>query len=191
MHFPRLDPRICAACLAAVGVVFAGAVSGSAIGSTPVLTRDADLIPEAPRNAGVGEFELDTRKRLPDHYPLVTPTGTVPVAALAVHGRMRNSRGGWWDRPDHVPLDAGYPGDLDEVEVQRLADWNPPERPDRSSTVVRVHTPDEVRVADLGKEAPRRAQQPAKIASDRLDRTTGTPTASAETRSELASVPVR
>ena len=53
MKLPRLDPRWYAAPLIAA-IVAAGALSGSAIGSTPILARSESMIPEAPRNAGIG-----------------------------------------------------------------------------------------------------------------------------------------
>ncbi|MBO6767490.1 MAG: hypothetical protein JJ901_04180 [Erythrobacter sp.] len=145
MNMPRLDPRLCAAALV-LAVVTAGAVSGSAIGSTPMLQRSvASHIPEAPPNAGVGDFKLDTRKRPPDHYPLVTPTGTIPVAALASHGRLRDRRGGWGDQPDAIPLAATYADELAEDEVDRLARWQP--APRRTVPVAVQISPPRVTVA--------------------------------------------
>lgn len=145
MNIPRPDPRFCLPVLV-VSAIMAGALSGSAIGSTPILDRGvATQIPEAARNAGVGDFKLDSSDRLPNHYPLVTPNGTIPVAALAEHGRLRNARGGWRDNADLVALDADYGDLLSQSEIDRLEHWRPVPRrvsPSRTST-----TADAVRVA--------------------------------------------
>ena len=125
MKLPRLDPRWYAAPLIAA-IVAAGALSGSAIGSTPILARSESMIPEAPRNAGIGEFRLDTRKPPPNHYPLVTPTGTIPVTELARHGRLRDE---WQAFGNHAEertlLDADYGQELSDAEIDRLDRWQP------------------------------------------------------------------
>ena len=125
MKLPRLDPRWYAAPLIAA-ILAAGALSGSAIGSTPILARSESMIPEAPRNAGIGEFRLDTRKPPPNHYPLVTPTGTIPVTELARHGRLRDE---WQAFGNHAEertlLDADYGWELSDAEIDRLDQWQP------------------------------------------------------------------
>lgn len=85
---------------AAALVTLGGAVSGAYIGTSPVLEREArDSLPEAPiimaSNPSAGSSE-----RPPDHYPLVTPERTVPVAELALRGRLRDSAHAHWMRGD-------------------------------------------------------------------------------------------
>ena len=81
-------------------VTLGGAVSGAYIGTSPVLEREArDSLPEASiimaSNPSAGSSE-----RPPDHYPLVTPERTVPVAELALRGRLRDSAHAHWMRGD-------------------------------------------------------------------------------------------
>ncbi len=127
---PPIDRRWFAA---AIAVVVAGAVSGSAIGTAPMLDRSDSSIPAASPRTEIGAFAFDRDQAPPDHYPLVTPTGTIPVAQLALHGRLRNARHGWWEEPAHVPLEAHYPDQLEEAEIEHLAEWTPPRDPRRSS----------------------------------------------------------
>ncbi len=104
----KITPQV----LGAVAVVaIAGAVSGATIADTPMLTRShSDTLPEA-QIVSVGNQALRSAERPPNHYPLVTPDGTIEVAELALHGRMRD-RGGamWWDDgdTDRVDLNAEY-----------------------------------------------------------------------------------
>ncbi|MBX7459097.1 hypothetical protein K3152_12630 [Qipengyuania sp. 1NDH17] len=98
--------------LGAVAVVaIAGAVSGATIGDSPVLKRGlTETMPEAPIVRASNSAMRDG-KRPPDHYPLKTPDGTIEVAELSLHGRMRD-RGGdlWWEGRDdeRAYMDAGY-----------------------------------------------------------------------------------
>lgn len=74
---------------AGLACALGGAVAGNALGSTPVLDRPT-----------VGAFyqqhDLDyneaTQEPLPQHYPLVTREGTVPVAALSDRGLYSQRR---------------------------------------------------------------------------------------------------
>ncbi|MBX7539585.1 hypothetical protein [Qipengyuania sphaerica] len=98
--------------LGAVAVVtIAGAVSGATIGESPMLQRgQTDTLPQA-QIVSASNAAMDSSRRPPDHYPLKTPEGTIEVAELALHGRLRN-RGGdmWWEgrSDDRVDLSAGY-----------------------------------------------------------------------------------
>ena len=92
-------------------VTIGGAVSGAMIGESPVLKRGhIDSLPEA-QMVMAGNDTMRSTKRPPDHYPLKTPKGTIEVAELALHGRLRD-RGGdmWWEgRSDaRADLDANY-----------------------------------------------------------------------------------
>lgn len=98
--------------LGAVAVVaIAGAVSGATIGDSPVLKRGlTESMPEAPIVSASNAAMRDS-KRPPDHYPLKTQDGTIEVAELSLHGRMRD-RGGdmWWEGrgDDRAYMSAGY-----------------------------------------------------------------------------------
>ena len=92
-------------------VAIAGAVSGATVGDSPILKRGYhETVPEVPIVRSANSYQRATR-RPPDHYPLKTPKGTIEVAELALHGRLRD-RGGdmWWDGRgnDARPLDARY-----------------------------------------------------------------------------------
>jgi hypothetical protein len=133
--------------LTAVGAVaIGGAVAGATIGNSPVLSKGIGTsLPEQRINyaadAGLGETGVHT----PDHYPLVTPDGTIPVAQLSLRGRLRDTRGSWNARePDYIPLDADHPGEYpdqySEAELAALASWDPaprdaPPKPSRVASV--------------------------------------------------------
>jgi hypothetical protein len=164
MKTARLDSYWYAAPLVAL-VVLAGAISGIAIGSASVVKRERVSIIEPAKDRGTGRFKRGYSEPLPNHYPLVTPNGTVPVAALATHGRLRNSRGsGWPDRTDHVPVDTGYEWAMSEAEIDRLEEWQPKPSAERRvpvETVVRVHAPDKVRMVVAGTPAAKPVEETA------------------------------
>ena len=70
--------------------VIGGAAAGNAVGSAQPLTRSALTQLDEPDDRAAPP--LPTRKPLPDHYPLVTRQGTVPVAALATRGLYSQAR---------------------------------------------------------------------------------------------------
>ena len=90
----------------------AGAASGAAIGQSPMLKELASET-ALPQTAAAAQATAsrEAPRQLPNHYPLETPQGTVEVAELALHGRMRD-RGGdlWWERRKSEPtaFDAEY-----------------------------------------------------------------------------------
>ncbi|MBX7528562.1 hypothetical protein [Qipengyuania vesicularis] len=98
--------------LGAIAVVaIVGAVSGASVGDSPILIRGHhESLPEA-RIVRAANADLRDTSRPPDHYPLETPQGTVEVAELALHGRLRD-RGGdmWWEdrSADRANMSAGY-----------------------------------------------------------------------------------
>ena len=98
--------------LGAVAVVaIAGAVSGATIGDSQVLMRGhTDTLPEA-QIVTAANAEMRTMRNPPNHYPLETKDGTIEVAELALHGRLRD-RGGdmWWEgrEDDRAMMGAGY-----------------------------------------------------------------------------------
>ena len=88
MNMPTLISKLSSPMIwgAAFACAFGGAVAGTALGSTPMLapgqhgdlmmnTDDGSLFDQA-------SFDMD----LPNHYPLVTPRGTVPVERLSDRG---------------------------------------------------------------------------------------------------------
>lgn len=137
-------PLLGAAAITA-GVVLAGAQSGTAIGSMPVTDHQAGLAFERPA-ARPPQPAPPVRQDLPNHYPLVTPNGTIPVAALALHGRLRGSRDALWEEPAAVALRADYGDELSEFEIDRLATGSGAVRSVRRDRTVRVHTPDDIRI---------------------------------------------
>lgn len=105
-------------------VAIGGALSGAAIGDTRILERNhADTLPEA-RIVKAGNEALRNGERPPDHYPLETPQGTIEVAELALHGRMRDSAAGmWWEdeREEAARLSSPRYDFYAEADADRLA----------------------------------------------------------------------
>ena len=108
-----------------------GGFAGAAINTTPLMSAGDPLatIPqhESDFSGDIAFGGLDT----PDHYPLVTPQGTVPVEELVFHGGL----GRRYEPDDAAPRYAasdprpaepasGDPADQDATdgESQRLAD---------------------------------------------------------------------
>ena len=117
----KITPQL----LAAVAVVaIGGAVSGAAIGDSPVLPRSSqETLPQA-QVAFVPSSPRSSSERPPNHYPLKTQEGTVPVAELALHGRYRDTaHARSMMRAREAELrPAEYAGNYyDEAEVERLA----------------------------------------------------------------------
>ena len=113
---------------AVFAVVCAGALGGSSIGSTTSLTKPTKVLPDMSGNSAIGDYQPSDSRKLPNHYPLVTPSGTIPVAELARHGRLRNSRNEWRGPFDESGVDTKQEWELDNNEIDRLADWHPANR---------------------------------------------------------------
>lgn len=151
----RLAPMIALACLA-VGFATAGAIGGTQIGSSSILKRGEDTLPQASPPEVARNTAREPGKRLPDHYPLVTPEGTIPVAALAAHGRFRGETTYWDEAPDYVAIPDTGSWQYSDAEIERLETWQPQrERPMRIETGVTV-----IRGNDLDQE-PREPEQAA------------------------------
>ena len=109
---------------AVVLITMAGALSGAAIGDSRILERDRyDTLPEA-QVVTAGNAGLRTGERPPDHYPLKTPDGTIEVAELALHGRMRGSSDdAWWDERggDRVEMAGEFGEFYASADAERLA----------------------------------------------------------------------
>ena len=108
--------------VALFGVVLGGMLTGEAIGETPMLQKRGHefAIPQTPAPSQASNARAASRNT-PDHYPLVTPKGTIPVAELAFHGRLREQRMDWFDQGDAARLDAEYDNFFDEADVESLA----------------------------------------------------------------------
>ena len=128
----RPFPRKTAFFAAALVVGAVGAVSGQAIGDTPMLRGGVDdMLPEG--SSFQSDFsDLAESEQPPDHYPLETPQGTIPVAQLALHGRMRDRDHGWYATEDPIVLEAQYASDPGEDEVVQPERTESPS--DRSSS---------------------------------------------------------
>lgn len=120
----RLAPMIAIACLA-VGFGAAGAIGGTQIGSSSILKRGEDTLPQARHPEIASQSARGQSKRLPDHYPLVTPEGTIPVEALAAHGRFRGETASWDEAPDHVAIADTGDWQYSDAEIDRLETWQP------------------------------------------------------------------
>ena len=113
---------------AVFAVVCAGALGGSSIGSTTSLKKPTKVLPDMSGNSAIGDYQPSDSRKLPNHYPLVTPSGTIPVAELARHGRLRNSRNEWRGPFDESGVGTKQEWELDNNEIDRLADWHPANR---------------------------------------------------------------
>ena len=105
--------------VALFGVVLGGMMTGAGIGETPMLQKRGHefAIPQTP----APQMPRTAKQNAPNHYPLVTPEGTIPVAELAFHGRLRDQRMDWFDQGDPARLDADYENFFDEADVETLA----------------------------------------------------------------------
>jgi hypothetical protein len=104
----------------------AGALAGNSLNTTP-LQPAGDPLATIPRhesdftgNIAFGGFDI------PDHYPLVTRHGTIPVEELTFHGRLRGQDIYAPREPDAGEADVPATDNLaptpDDGELQRAAD---------------------------------------------------------------------
>lgn len=155
----RHAPIIAIACLAA-GFAAAGAIGGAQIGSATMLKRGEDTLPQARHPEVISQAARGQGERLPDHYPLVTPEGTIPVAALAARGRFRGEVASWDEAPDYVAIADTGNWEYSDTEIDRLETWQPQrERPMRIETGVTV-----IRGNDLSEVPPKAERAVAKQA---------------------------
>lgn len=87
----NLSPVFLGTCLACA---LGGAIAGSSLGSTPVLARaDTDTFAPADVAASYQPIAVsEPNQPTPDHYPLVTPRGTVAIADLSNRGLYSQAR---------------------------------------------------------------------------------------------------
>ena len=113
----------------------AGALGGSEIATQPISAADMDLLAGIPQHQLADAAPREKGTRPPDHYPLVTPEGTIPVERLALYGVMR-------DRGDGDPYAYSYDPALGE-DFAYADDWNyyddgPGANPAESASSARV-----------------------------------------------------
>lgn len=78
-------------------------MAGNALGSTPVLDRATiEAFYQMHDTAGQDGAEQEL---LPDHYPLVTRKGTVPVAELGTRGLYSQARYRSYAYADYAPVE--------------------------------------------------------------------------------------
>lgn len=104
---------------AGLACVLGGAVAGNALGSTPI--HDRSTISVLYQTHETAE-PAPPREELPDHYPLVTREGTVPVAALSNRGLYSQRR---YNALYYV-ADIG-PGDMPHSYEPDQPAWEPTE----------------------------------------------------------------
>ncbi len=99
----------------ALAVPVAGAYAGSKMSADPVGPRH-DLAQNLPNRQAIAVADASTRTqpRLPDHYAMETPEGTVEVHELAIRGRYS----------DRVSQYDHYQQPVDEDIAAMEADWD-------------------------------------------------------------------
>ncbi|GMM92626.1 hypothetical protein [Qipengyuania sp. MTN3-11] len=127
-------------------VAIGGATAGMSIGASPMVAKGIGGSESFGREDGaISSAFYEPRPRQPDHYPLVTPQGTVPIAELALRGRLRNNRSGAdWSEPEYIPAEDDFPDQYSLAELDDLARWEPEPgyasgRPNDAAPPVRVH----------------------------------------------------
>ena len=120
---------------ASLACALGGALAGNALGSTPMLDRPAIGSFYQSHEDGAAGRAVEG-ERPPDHYPLVTRSGTVPVAELGMRGLYSQAR----------YRATIYAADYEPVEFA-AADYDPAE------DHARYHTADEsVGIGDAARE---------------------------------------
>lgn len=101
---------------AVLACALGGAIAGNALGSTPVVDRSVITalyqFHETPAPA------TEDERRPPDHYPLVTRGGVVPVAQLSDRGLFSQAR--------YRAPDWGYAGEVHYDPVPELKEVEMP-----------------------------------------------------------------
>lgn len=107
---------------AGIACALGGAVAGNALGSAPVLDRSTLATLYQSHDSEAPE---ESERVLPDHYPLVTRSGTVPVAALGERGLYSQAR----FRPLRMMEELPPQAELAAWEPERWVDDDPPAPP--------------------------------------------------------------
>ncbi|MBD3731002.1 MAG: hypothetical protein IE933_15025 [Sphingomonadales bacterium] len=107
----KVPPLLLGACALAC---LTGASLGATTNTRPLGDADSPLAGLPSHTASAAQYALASTDT-PDHYPLVTPQGTIPVADLAIHGRLRDeyrALEGYRSAPpvaDYIPDPAPQP----------------------------------------------------------------------------------
>lgn len=130
---------------AGLACALGGAIAGTTLGSSPLIAAGTSAAYYQSHESGVGQ---DGEGRvLPDHYPLVTRNGTVPVSQLSDQGlysqaRYREMYGSASDTGDRYAF-ADVPAD--EPRFQRA---------DQSASIGEATAPREAEYAPVPAAAP-------------------------------------
>lgn len=94
-----------------------GAWAGNAVGSAPI--TDRSMIGMFYQSHETAHVDGRRQRVLPNHYPLVTRTGTVPVAQLSERGLFSQARYRFDQAGAEYAADGPGPGreDMDREEV--------------------------------------------------------------------------
>lgn len=76
--------------LAVLACALGGAIAGNAVGSSPV--TDRSTVETYYQSHASAPLDVAEQRALPDHYPLVTGRGVVPVAELSDRGLFSQAR---------------------------------------------------------------------------------------------------
>lgn len=119
---------------AALASALGGAIAGNALGSVQPIDRSVltEMYQSHPSTTGYASGD----DRPPDHYPLVTRAGTVPVAELATRGLYRQARyqprvyaanyGGYEPAVETYQYDEGWSGHTEMTAPTSSASPEPP-----------------------------------------------------------------
>jgi hypothetical protein len=135
---------------AGLACALGGAIAGNALGSTPITDRAAiATFYHTHQTATAGRPD---QRALPDHYPLVTRNGVVPVAQLADRGLYSQAR------YSSFLAAAGYAASIDDDPGSGL-------EPVSEDADIAASQPASPMVADAGPPEPLDlAQGPAQLA---------------------------
>lgn len=108
--------------IAALLAGLAGAYAGGSMSAEPVLNRGGeDVIPSSSLMAASNNA-MRRSQSTPEHYPLKTQDGTIPVADLALNGRLRNRREAAEQAPErYEPPEIELPELAIDRHAERIA----------------------------------------------------------------------
>ena len=144
---------------AGLACALGGAVAGTALGSTPILDRPVfgSFYQSHDDTASAAQAE----RQLPDHYPLVTREGTVPVAQLAERGLYSQSRYRAFYYADYVPPE------VEPVEYRPGQEWRDETTREAFAMADRAASPEPPREPEVEASEPLQlAAGPASVESE-------------------------
>lgn len=103
---------------AGLACALGGAIAGNALGSVQPIDRS--VLTELYQSHDLSEESAFSGSRPPDHYPLVTRAGTVPVGELGMRGLYRQAR----YQPRVYAADYTV-SDVHVEEYRPSEDWRP------------------------------------------------------------------